>query len=85
MSGNRLYFEGLDQLRQELRNLPRDLTGEGSHEMLAAANSAAGDREARVSRCERRPARWRQCGAGGARINSGRRDGEKHGASCVAV
>ena len=41
MSGNRLWFDGLDQLRQELRNLPRDLTVEASHEVLGAANSAA--------------------------------------------
>jgi hypothetical protein len=41
MSGNRLFFEGLDQLRQELRSLPQDLAGEAGHETLAAANSAA--------------------------------------------
>jgi hypothetical protein len=43
MSGNRIVFEGLDELRAELLALPDALTGEASHILEAAANAAAAD------------------------------------------
>lgn len=39
--GNRLVFDGLDELRAALRRLPDDLTGEASHIVEGAANGAA--------------------------------------------
>jgi hypothetical protein len=41
VSGNRFVFEGLDELKEALRNLPSELTGEASHDVEAAANGAA--------------------------------------------
>ncbi len=38
---NHFVFEGLDELRDALRTLPADLTGEASHVVEAAANGAA--------------------------------------------
>lgn len=38
---NTLRFDGLAELREELRNLPADLTGEAGHIVEAAANGAA--------------------------------------------
>jgi hypothetical protein len=43
MSHNVLRFEGLDELRDALRALPTELTGEASHEIIGAANGAAAD------------------------------------------
>lgn len=43
MSNNRLVFNGLDDLRAALRQLPEELTGEASHILEAAANGAAVD------------------------------------------
>lgn len=41
MANNRFVFEGLDELRAELRKLPETLTGEASHIIEGAANGAA--------------------------------------------
>lgn len=41
MSANRIVWDGLAELRAELRKLPSDLTGEAVHPIEAAANSAA--------------------------------------------
>jgi hypothetical protein len=41
MSNNRLVFEGLDELRAALRNLPTHLAAEASRPVMAAANAAA--------------------------------------------
>ena len=41
MSNNRLVFDGLAELRQQLRNLPAELTAEASNIVNATANSAA--------------------------------------------
>lgn len=41
MADNRLRFEGLDELRAELRRLPADLVGEASNIIEATANAAA--------------------------------------------
>ncbi len=41
MSGNRLVFNGLAELRAQLRNLPAELTAEASRITEASANSAA--------------------------------------------
>lgn len=38
---NRLVFDGLAELRQALRNLPSELTGEASNIVEATANAAA--------------------------------------------
>jgi hypothetical protein len=43
MSQNRFVFEGLDELREALRRLPDDLTGEASHIIEAAKNGAEAD------------------------------------------
>ena len=43
MSNNRLRFDGLSELREALRNLPGDLTGEARNEVEGAANGAAAD------------------------------------------
>lgn len=43
MSNNRFVWEGLAELRAELRNLPATLAGEASHEVIGAANGAAAD------------------------------------------
>lgn len=43
MSNNRIVFDGLTELREALRTLPADLTGEASHIVEAAANGAATD------------------------------------------
>lgn len=43
MSDNRLTFQGLEELREGLRNLPADLTAEASHIVEAAANGAAAE------------------------------------------
>jgi len=40
---NRLVFDGLDELREALRNLPAELAGEASHIVEGAANGAAAD------------------------------------------
>ena len=40
MANNRLYFEGLSELREALHALPAALTGEASHIVQAAANGA---------------------------------------------
>lgn len=42
-SNNRLVFDGLDDLRTQLRDLPSELTGEASHLVEGAANGAATD------------------------------------------
>lgn len=36
-----IVFEGMDELRQQLRNLPTDLGGEAAHIIEASANAAA--------------------------------------------
>lgn len=41
MSNNRLVFEGLEELRAQLRALPDELTGEASNIIDATANAAA--------------------------------------------
>lgn len=41
MSNNRLVFEGLAELKEGLRNLPKELHGEASNIALGAANGAA--------------------------------------------
>lgn len=41
MADNRLRFDGLEELRAELRRLPVDLTAEASHIVEATANAAA--------------------------------------------
>jgi Bacteriophage HK97-gp10, putative tail-component len=41
MSANRLIFEGLDELRAALRNLPTHLAAEASRPVQGAANAAA--------------------------------------------
>lgn len=38
-----LKWDGLEELRAELRRLPEDLTGEASHIVEASANAAAAD------------------------------------------
>ena len=43
MSANRLVFEGMQELKEALKNLPAELRGETSNEALAAANGAALD------------------------------------------
>lgn len=43
MSHNRLVFDGLAELRAALRQLPQELTGEGSHIVEGAANGAAAE------------------------------------------
>ena len=43
MAGNRLVFDGLDELRAALRRLPEELAGEAQHEVEGAANGAAAD------------------------------------------
>lgn len=43
MANNRLVFDGLAELKAELRNLPSELTGEASHIVEGAANGAASD------------------------------------------
>lgn len=40
---NRLTFDGLAELRRELKNLPQEMTGEARHEVEAAANGAASE------------------------------------------
>jgi hypothetical protein len=41
MSENKLVFTGLEAFKADLRNLPRDLTGEAAHIVIAHANRAA--------------------------------------------
>lgn len=41
MSQNRFYFDGLEQLRAELRQLPAALAGEAGHLVQGEANAAA--------------------------------------------
>jgi len=41
MSGTRFVFEGLAELKEQLRNLPADLAGEGGHLVEARGNGAA--------------------------------------------
>jgi hypothetical protein len=41
MAGNRFVFSGLDELKAELRNLPKDLAGEASEIIVDAAEGAA--------------------------------------------
>lgn len=44
MSNNtRFVIEGLDELREQLRNLPSELTGEAAHIIEAAGNGAAAE------------------------------------------
>lgn len=43
MSNNRLQLDGLAELREALRNLPAELTGEGSNIVEGEANGAALD------------------------------------------
>lgn len=43
MSQNRLHFDGLAELREALRNLPADMTGEATHLVEGAANGAAAE------------------------------------------
>lgn len=43
MSNNRLMFEGLDELRAQLRALPDDLATEAQEIVIANANAAARD------------------------------------------
>jgi hypothetical protein len=40
---NRLVFDGLSELREQLRNLPSELTGEAANIVLGAANGAAAE------------------------------------------
>jgi len=40
---SRLVFDGLAELREQLRNLPSDLTAEATHEVEGAANGAAAE------------------------------------------
>ncbi len=40
---NGFRWSGLDELREELRNLPEEMTGEASHIVEGAANSAEAD------------------------------------------
>jgi hypothetical protein len=41
VSNNRIVFEGLDELRAALRQLPSDLAGEASNIVVGIANAAA--------------------------------------------
>jgi hypothetical protein len=41
VSNNRLVFDGLAELREQLRSLPADMTGEASNIIDATANGAA--------------------------------------------
>lgn len=43
MANNRLVFDGLEELRQQLRNLPSELAGEASNIVTGAANGAAAE------------------------------------------
>lgn len=43
MSGTRMVFTGLAELKAALRNLPAELAGEASHLIEGAANAAAAD------------------------------------------
>ena len=43
MSSNKFVFSGLDELKQALRTLPADLTGEASHIVQNAAGAAEAD------------------------------------------
>jgi Bacteriophage HK97-gp10, putative tail-component len=43
VSQNRLVINGLDELRQALRELPHELAAEASHIVTGAANGAAAD------------------------------------------
>lgn len=43
MSNNRFRWDGLEELKAALRQLPEELTGEGSHIVEGAANGAAVD------------------------------------------
>ena len=42
-TGNHFIFDGLAELREELRNLPKELTAEASHIVQGAANGAEAD------------------------------------------
>lgn len=50
MSNNRFVFEGLDDVRTALRNLPSELTGEASHIVEGNANGAAATVKAHYAR-----------------------------------
>jgi hypothetical protein len=41
VANNRFVFDGLDELKEALRNMPSELTGEASHDVEGAANGAA--------------------------------------------
>lgn len=41
MSNNKLIFDGMDELKRQLRNLPKELTGEASKIVMDSANDAA--------------------------------------------
>lgn len=41
MSSNRLIFDGMDELKRQLRQMPKDLTGEASEIVVKSANDAA--------------------------------------------
>lgn len=50
MSNNRLVFEGLEELKRELRQLPSELTAEASNIVNGAANGAAAQVKANYAR-----------------------------------
>lgn len=50
MSSNQFVFEGLAELKEALRNLPGELTGEASHIVQGAANGATASIKANYAR-----------------------------------